>query len=87
MNEMLTTQKILINDNESIMLFLSFYKLLFLGSPFADKMLHIKLEETKATSKSKGPVKIIKFEEDNLGEELKSDSGSAFILDASDISS
>ena len=31
-------------------MFLSFYKILFLGSPFAEKMLNIKFEESKTTS-------------------------------------
>ena len=86
MNEMLTNQKLLITDNECIKLFLQFYKLLFLGSPFAEKMLHIKFEEPKQTTKSKVPTKILNFDEEAL-EELKSDSGSAFIIDTSDMSS
>lgn len=44
MNE---SQKLIINDNESVKLLLNFYKLLFLGSPFAEKMLNIKIEESK----------------------------------------
>jgi hypothetical protein len=74
-----------INDNECIKLFLNFYKILFLGSPFAEKMLNIKFEETKTTGK-KGGSKVMKLTQENL-EELKSDSGSALIIDTSDISS
>jgi len=33
-------------DNEALPLFISFYKLLFLGSKFARKMLKIKIEKT-----------------------------------------
>lgn len=84
MNEMITNQKLVINDNECIKLFLNFYKLLFLGSPFAEKMLHIKFEE----SKSKKPAKLVRYDEEPSFEELKSDSGGAsFIIDTSDFSS
>ena len=50
MNE---TNKVVVNDTEAVKLFLSFYKLLFLGSQFAEKMLNIKLEETSKTAKNK----------------------------------
>lgn len=33
--------KIKFNENDAVKLFGHFYKLLFLGSPFAEKMLHI----------------------------------------------
>ena len=33
-------------DNEALLLFLNFYKLLFLGSKFARKMLKIKIEKS-----------------------------------------
>ena len=33
-----------LNDNDAVKLFLHFYKLLFLGTPFAEKMLQISLE-------------------------------------------
>jgi hypothetical protein len=85
MNEMITNQRLVINDNECIKLFLNFYKVLFLGSPFAEKMLNIKFEESKATGK-KGNSKVLELTQENL-EELKSDSGSALIIDTSDISS
>ena len=85
MNEMITNQKLVVNDNECIKLFLNFYKILFLGSPFAEKMLNIKFEESKATGK-KGNSKVLQLTQENL-EELKSDSGSALIIDTSDISS
>ena len=62
MNEMLTNQKLIINDNECIKLFLHFYKLLFLGSIFAEKMLHIKFEESKTSTSKKGPAKLAKFD-------------------------
>ena len=52
MNELFSNQKLKINDNESIKLFLNFYKLLFLGSPFAQKMLNIKFEEQKSSKKA-----------------------------------
>ena len=42
-----------INDIECIKLYINFYKLLFLGTPFAQKMLNIKLEESKSKAKSK----------------------------------
>jgi hypothetical protein len=42
-----------INDTECVKLYINFYKLLFLGTPFAEKMLNIKLEESKAKSKGK----------------------------------
>lgn len=84
MNQVMTNQKSVINDNESIKLFLHFYKLLFLGSPFAEKMLHIKFEESKTAAKNKAPL--INIDEESH-EELKSDSGSSFIIDASDFSS
>ena len=86
MNQVMTNQKIVINDNESIKLFLHFYKILFLGSPFAEKMLHIKFEESKTAPKNKAPAKLINFDEESH-EELKSDSGSSFIIDTSDFSS
>ena len=86
MNEMITNQKLIINDNESIKLFLNFYKIMFLGSPFAEKMLNIKFEETKTTSGKKGASKVMQLTEENL-EELKSDSGSALLIYTSDISS
>ena len=85
MNEMITNQKLVINDNESIKLFLNFYKIMFLGSPFSEKMLNIKFEESKSTGK-KGGSKVLQLTEENL-EELKSDSGSALLIDTSDISS
>ena len=62
-------------------MFLSFYKLLFLGSPFAEKMLNIKFEE----SKTKKGGKILELKEESL-EELKS-SDNALIIDTSDMSS
>jgi hypothetical protein len=40
-----------INDSECVKLFVNFYKLLFLGSPFAEKMLNIKIEEAKFKKK------------------------------------
>jgi len=58
MNEMITNQKLVINDNESIKLFLNFYKIMFLGSPFSEKMLNIKFEESKSTGK-KGGSKVL----------------------------
>jgi hypothetical protein len=67
MNEMLTNQKLQINDNECIKLFLSFYKLLFLGSIFAEKMLNIKFEESKS---KKGTKTVLELKEETL-EELK----------------
>jgi len=58
---------------------------LFLGSPFAQKMLNIKLEEAsskaKDTKQNKNPL-----EDGWDSEELKGDSGS-FIIDTSDVSS
>lgn len=39
-----------LNDTECIKLYINFYKLLFLGTPFAEKMLNIKLEESKSKS-------------------------------------
>lgn len=68
--------KIKVNDNEAAKLFLHFYKLLFLGSPFAEKLLHIKLEDTK------GGPNIDKQNE----EELKGDVG-GFVIDTSDVTS
>jgi len=71
------------NDTECIKLYINFYKLLFLGSPFADKMLNIKLEETKTKSaKSKNQISQV----DEWEEEDKEDSGS-FIIDTSEVSS
>lgn len=70
-----------INDNESIKLFLSFYQLLFLGSPFAEKILHIKFEEPKKKGEQKTMVEIEGMDE------VKSDSGASFIIDTSEISS
>lgn len=88
MNQVMINQKSVINDNESIKLFLHFYKLLFLGSPFAEKMLHIKFEESKtAALKNKAPAKLINTFDEEPHEELKSDSGSSFIIDTSDFSS
>jgi hypothetical protein len=77
--------KVTINDNEAVRLFLNFYKLLFLGSPFAEKMLNIKIEEnTKANKGDKSNMKTLEMNEED--EETKSDSAS-FIIDTSDISS
>ena len=79
-----------INDTECIKLYVHFYKLLFLGSPFAEKMLNIKLEEVK--TKKKGSDKYEKgfnpnkIEQDWDSEELKGESGS-FIIDTSEVSS
>ena len=67
MNEMLTNQKLQINDNECIKLFRSFYKLRFLGSIFAEKMLNIKFEESKS---KKGTKTVLELKEETL-EELK----------------
>ena len=67
MNEMLTNQKLQINDNECIKLFLSFYKLLFWGSIFAEKMLNIKFEESKTKN---GTKTVLELKEETL-EELK----------------
>ena len=67
-----------------LLLLLPFF-FLFLGSPFAEKMLNIKFEESKATGK-KGNSKVLQLTQENL-EELKSDSGCALIIDTSDISS
>ena len=39
-----------IPDNEAIVMFISFYKLLFLGSKFAKKMLKLKLESSSVSS-------------------------------------
>lgn len=80
MNDLLTNNpgvKSVVSDNESIKLFLNFYKLLFLGSHFAEKMLHIKFEEKK-----KGLVAASDIEE------IEQDSsGASFIIDTSDMSS
>ena len=58
---MITNQKLVINDNESIKLFLNFYKILFLGSPFAEKMLNIKFEETKTAGKKGTSSKVMQL--------------------------
>lgn len=89
MNEVLTNQKYNISENDCVKLFLHFYKLLFLGSPFAEKMLHIKFEEPKAKSGKALSKQLISMEEEqqSIEEELKSDSGSAFVIDTSDMSS
>ena len=79
-----------INDTECIKLYVHFYKLMFLGSPFAEKMLNIKLEEVK--TKKKGSEKYEKgfnpntLEQEWDSEELKGESGS-FIIDTSEVSS
>lgn len=39
-----------LNDTECVKLYINFYKLLYLGSPFAQKMLNIRFEETKSKS-------------------------------------
>ena len=79
------TKIVQINDTETIKLYINFYKLLYLGTPFAEKMLNIKLEESKVKSKKKGEQQeITKQEWDD--EELKGDSGS-FIIDTSEMSS
>ncbi len=65
-------------------MFLSFYKLLFLGSLFAEKMLNIKFEETKS---KKGAKTVLELKEESLEELKQGDSGSALIIDTSDISS
>ena len=75
------TNRVIINDNEAVRMFLNFYKLLFLGTPFSEKMLNIKIEEKKKNTKDNKYN--VTYEEE---EELKSDSGS-FIIDTSDISS
>jgi len=84
LNEMLTNQKLVITDNECVKLFLHFYKLLFLGSSFAEKMLHIKFEESKGPNKRS---KITMQEEEEKQEDLRSDSGASFLIDTSDMSS
>lgn len=48
------TKLVTLNDTECIKLYINFYKLLYLGTPFAEKMLNIKLEENKSKAKSKG---------------------------------
>jgi hypothetical protein len=58
---------------------LNFYKLLFLGSHFAEKMLNIKIPE------GTGKKKEISIEPHD--EELKSDSSGGFIIDTSDMTS
>ena len=42
-----------VNDSEYIKLYINFYKLLYLGTPFVVKMLNIKLEEAKPKAKGK----------------------------------
>eukprot|EP00347_Sterkiella_histriomuscorum_P021491 403333793 len=85
-----------LNDTECIKLYINFYKLLYLGTPFAEKMLNIKLEETKVSSKGSKHGKkgqqtnqITQNDwDDNLfdDEELKGD-GNSFIIDTSEMSS
>lgn len=73
-----------INDIECVKMYVNFYKLLYLGTPFAEKMLNIKLEETKTKGKKKNYIQ--QMEENWDEEEVKGDSGS-FVIDTSDISS
>ncbi|CDW76050.1 heat repeat-containing protein 6-like [Stylonychia lemnae] len=79
------TKMVQLNDTETIKLYINFYKLLYLGTPFAEKMLNIKLEETKQKAKKKGEQQQITQQEWDE-EELKGDSGS-FIIDTSEMSS
>jgi hypothetical protein len=45
------SNEIIIPDNEVISLFIGFYKLMFLGSKFASKMLKIKVEGSATAQK------------------------------------
>lgn len=70
--EGLPIPEIIIPDNEVISLFIGFYKLMFLGSKFAAKMLKIKVENSATAQK---------LVLDNISDE-ESDNG--FINDTSD---
>jgi hypothetical protein len=74
-----------IPDSEAIILFLHFYKLIFLGTRFTEKVFQIKIAQ-KPQAQSKGLVDsccLSEGEERKEGE-LGSDS---FIIDTSEISS
>lgn len=76
------------NDTECIKLYINFYKILYLGTPFAQKMLNIKLEESKTVKKgsksSQSKIENNNDYEHNL-EEMKEES--SFIIDTSEMSS
>jgi len=67
-------------DNEAIVLFVCFYKLLFLGSDFAHKMLKIRLEKTDP----KEIAKIVIESGVSTDEEGKMSDGN-FLNDTSDV--
>ena len=83
MDVAIKTKQIKVSEAEAVIMFLNFYKLVFLGTKFTEKVLQIKLEpQTKA--KSATIDKIV----DNSTEEIKSEkSDSSFIIDTSEISS
>ena len=66
--------EIIIPDNDVVSLFISFYKLMFLGSKFAQKMLKIKLENSSSQK--------IVIDTTMISEDEQSDTG--FVNDTSD---
>lgn len=66
--------EIILPDNEAIELFVNFYKLLFLGTKFASKMLKITLNQQ---------AKKIEIP-DAAGQEATDSEGGSFIVDTSD---
>ena len=75
------TKKLKLPDQEAIILFLNFYKLIFLGTKFAEKVLQIKLQPQGDSKGEKKPLVDIDLET----EETK-DNGEGFIIDTSEIS-
>jgi len=57
MNTAVESKKLRLPDSEAIILFLNFYKLIFLGTRFAEKVLQIKLQTSE--SKNADATKVI----------------------------
>jgi len=85
MDVAVSTKKVnLIPDSEAILMFVHFYKLVFLGTRFTEKVLQIKIETPKPAS-SQRPPDLDKEGGISADEENKSDG--SFIIDTSEMSS
>ena len=76
----ITAQKMKIPDSDAIILFVNFYKLIFLGTKFTERVLQIRLNQ-KEKSKKEVTLQL------DLNEEEKGNDSAQFILDTSEMSS
>ena len=52
----ITHKKVKLSDSDSIILFIEFYKLMFLGTRFTQKVLQIRVSPTESSDKAKQVV-------------------------------